>query len=232
MQRQLLPVNEIFQTIQGEATHAGRPSVFVRLQGCPVGCAWCDTKHTWYTEPSDVVTIDVMMDKTAIQTPQHAKMDTTDLCMAITGFQAQHVVLTGGEPCMYDLTDVTTRLLQIGMSVQIETSGTFPIHCHPSTWVTVSPKLAKPGGFLVRTNSMSRANEVKLPVAIQRDIDVFDDFVNGLPVDTRPTERGVPIWLQPVWQNAAKSSQALCIRVATERGWRVSLQTHKFAEVR
>lgn len=41
------PINEMFQTLQGEGYFTGVPAIFIRLQGCPVGCAWCDTKHTW-----------------------------------------------------------------------------------------------------------------------------------------------------------------------------------------
>ena len=46
------PINEMFQTLQGEGYFTGVPAIFIRLQGCPVGCAWCDTKHT-YREPGD-----------------------------------------------------------------------------------------------------------------------------------------------------------------------------------
>ncbi len=41
------PINEMFQTLQGEGYYTGVPAIFIRLQGCPVGCSWCDTKHTW-----------------------------------------------------------------------------------------------------------------------------------------------------------------------------------------
>lgn len=41
------PINEMFQTLQGEGVYTGVPAIFIRLQGCPVGCSWCDTKHTW-----------------------------------------------------------------------------------------------------------------------------------------------------------------------------------------
>ena len=55
-------INEIFQTIQGEGYFTGVPSVFVRLQVCPVGCAWCDTKQTWTAEAQDETTLgDIML---------------------------------------------------------------------------------------------------------------------------------------------------------------------------
>ena len=61
--KHIYPVNEIFQSIQGEATFTGTPSIFVRLQGCPVGCAWCDTKHTWEIDPKFVVNKTIMLAK-------------------------------------------------------------------------------------------------------------------------------------------------------------------------
>src|SRR4051794_25490444 len=56
-------VNEVFESIQGEARHAGTPSVFVRLQGCAVGCPWCDTKHTWAADPDQEVSPEAMLAK-------------------------------------------------------------------------------------------------------------------------------------------------------------------------
>ncbi len=230
MLSQLLPVNEIFETIQGEATHAGRPSVFVRLQGCPVGCAWCDTKHTWFTDELQQVSRVVMLSKTGEPKSTYALMTVVQVLAAVAVNEARHVVLTGGEPCMYNLVQLTRDLLQGGYSVQVETSGTYPIHVHTGTWLTVSPKLKKPGKKHVMPDAVARASEIKLPVAIQRDVDDFDEYVQGLDPASRPHARGIPIWLQPVWQTP--HGQDVCVKVATERGWRVSLQTHKFAGLR
>lgn len=228
----VLPVNEVFHTIQGEATHAGRPSVFVRLQGCPVGCAWCDTKHTWDTLAEDVVPMASMLNKTEQATRFYAVPPLRDLLDVVTAFDCTHVVITGGEPCMYDLAPFTQALLQLRYGVQVETSGTFPINVYRGTWVTLSPKFNKPGGREVIPDAFLQASEVKLPVAIQRDVDDYDAYAMTLPYDHTPQVRGIPVWLQPVWQNAAKSSVALCTKVAKERNWRVSLQTHKYVGIR
>lgn len=56
-------LNEVFETIQGEGVFTGVPAIFVRLQVCPVGCSWCDTKQTWSAEPSDFTDLDTIMAK-------------------------------------------------------------------------------------------------------------------------------------------------------------------------
>ena len=58
-----LPVNELFATVQGEGAYTGTPAVFVRLQGCNVGCPWCDTKHTWTVDPDNAISAEAMLAK-------------------------------------------------------------------------------------------------------------------------------------------------------------------------
>lgn len=218
----MLPVNEIFETIQGEASYTGTPSVFLRLQGCPVGCPWCDTKHTWDTEAKDEIAIAVLLEKQA-DAPTFARMSERELIDIVRTFQARHVVITGGEPCMYDLTLLTGQLIGLGHTVQIETSGTYPVRVHPQAWVTVSPKVGMPGGLLVLPESLKRANEIKHPVGRDRDIDNLRMVLH----DANPAAL---VWLQPLSQS--EKATALCIDEATANGWRVSIQTHKFLGVR
>lgn len=141
----MLPINEIFETIQGEACKAGTPSVFVRLQACPVRCPWCDTKHTWFVDLERRVSIADMMIKTE-DTHTWAMMSPEDALLAVQAFSARHVVIAGGEPALYDLRPLTTLLVGSGFSVQLETSGTQAIQANPYTWVTVSPKVGMPVG--------------------------------------------------------------------------------------
>lgn len=158
----MLPINEIFETIQGEARKAGTPSVFVRLQACPVRCPWCDTKHTWFVDPERRVSIADMMIKTE-DTHTLAMMSPEDVLLAVQAFSARHVVITGGEPALYDLRPLTTLLVGSGFSVQLETSGTQAILANPYTWVTVSPKVGMPGRRSVLAEALRRANEIKRP---------------------------------------------------------------------
>lgn len=218
-----LPVNEIFETMQGEATFTGTPAVFVRFQGCPVGCHWCDTKHTWETKPEKVIMITGMLMKYEDE-DTYANMTVLELMEVLNQFKARHIVLTGGEPCMYDLTEITTAIIQTGKTVQIETSGTFPIRCHPDAFVTVSPKLDMAGGYKVMQESYARANEIKFPVGKEVDFQKLTEQV--MPYVPRET----PVWMQPLSQN--KTATNLCVSKATEHNMKVSIQTHKFIGVR
>lgn len=218
------PVNEIFQTLQGEATFTGTPSVFVRLQGCDVGCPWCDTKHTWSTSDLLATSVHAMLDKQS-DGETFAYMAVDVLVAHLLGaFTARHIVITGGEPCVHDLRPLTSALIDAGCAVQVETSGTEPILVAPETWVTVSPKIGMPGGKQVRLDAIERANEIKHPVGKAIDVERLQDLLVAAP-------RHPPIvWLQPLSQS--QKATGVCIDEATENGWRVSLQTHKFAGVR
>lgn len=218
----MLPVNEIFQSVQGEATFTGTPSVFVRLQGCPVGCGWCDTKHTWELNHDHVVSIHSMIDKQN-DSESHAIMSALDLTYLVSEkYSAKHIVITGGEPCLYDLIELTTLLINNGCSVQIETSGTKAIYCHKDTFVTLSPKIGMPGGLKVLESNWALADEIKMPVGKQSDIEKLRANV--------PAQYMSKVWLQPLSQS--KSATKLCVDQATENGWKVSIQTHKYLGVR
>ena len=220
-----LLVNEVFESIQGEGAFTGVPSIFVRLQGCPVGCPWCDTKHTWETKPESVRDQDVIMMQN--EDTEHyftASPDSLFALFAAQGYQAKHIVLTGGEPAMFDLTAISEAAIAKGYSVQIETSGAFEIKCDKDVWVTLSPKIDMKGGYKVRDDAILRANEIKHPVAMQKHIDELDTLLAQSSLTEYPV-----IYLQPIsmQQRATDLAVATCIK----RNWRLSLQTHKFIGV-
>ena len=212
----MLPINEIFNTIQGEANFTGTPSTFIRLQGCPVGCGWCDTKHTWNLLDQ----VDSIIDKKS-DSPTHAMMSIGDI---LKNINQKHIVITGGEPCLYDLTPLTTLLIEAGYSVQIETSGTHEILCHDDSFVTVSPKLFMAGGLNVLQTSYARADEIKYPVGKQKDIENI--LCHVLP----NINEQIKIWLQPI--SMSKKATKLCVDTAKKYDWRLSIQTHKQIGVR
>jgi 7-carboxy-7-deazaguanine synthase len=218
-------VNEIFQTIQGEGVFTGVPSVFIRLQGCPVGCAWCDTKQTWWVQESDKTSISDIIIKTA-DSPTWCSMSAKELVSLYQRqhYTAKHIVITGGEPCIYDLTALTLAFEAIGCQCQIETSGTYPVFTSQATWVTVSPKVAMKGKLAINGSAMARANEIKHPVATTKDIEQLDHLLIQHQIAS-----STEIALQPISQK--ERSTQLCIDTCIARNWRLSIQTHKYLNI-
>lgn len=221
----LYPINEMFQTLQGEGFYTGAPAIFVRLQGCPVGCSWCDTKHTWEKIDNRQQTLIEMVNKSA-ESDYWAQADSDQLVALIAerGWTAKHIVITGGEPAIYDLLPLTSAFEQQGFQCQIETSGTHPILCSTNTWVTVSPKVNMRGGYDVLNSALLRANEIKHPVARQRDIDALDLLLSQLP----PASQTL-VALQPI--SCKPAATKLCIETCIARNWRFSMQTHKYLNI-
>jgi 7-carboxy-7-deazaguanine synthase len=224
----VLPVNEIFETIQGEGSFTGAPSVFIRLQGCPVGCPWCDTKHTWMMD-GERIGFDAMLGKIQ-DADSFTEVEVRDLVdYVLHGTTSRHVVVTGGEPAIYNLISLTGDLLDgrrgPPRTVQIETSGTHEIRADSRTFVTVSPKVDMPGGLALRRQALARANEIKMPVGKVDDILALEKLLQDYGV-----EIGVPIWLQPL--SMSKKATSLCMSEAAKRGWRVSIQTHRLLGLR
>lgn len=218
------PINEVFETIQGEARFTGAPAVFVRLQGCPVGCAFCDTKHTWAQDPRHEVHFDEIVDKFD-EGPSWAWASVDQIIDYLDETSSSHVVFTGGEPAMFDLTRLTDEIIASGRTVQIETSGTFEIRVSDEAWVTLSPKIGMAGGLKVRRDAVQRADEIKMPVGKSADIQKLKEFLDLMDLEVEPL-----VWLQPLSQQ--EKATALCIEAARENGWRLSAQLHKYLKVR
>jgi 7-carboxy-7-deazaguanine synthase len=220
-----LLVNEVFESIQGEGAFTGLPSIFVRLQGCPVGCPWCDTKHTWEVKSELETSSDIIMMQNE-ETEDYFATDAEGLFALFKrhSYQAKHLVITGGEPCMFDLSALTASAIAQGFSVQIETSGTFEIKCHEDTWVTLSPKINMKGGFEIRDDALLRANEIKHAIAMEKHVEELDQLL------ARPALKSIPlIYLQPI--SMQKRATELAVATCIKRNWRLSLQTHKFIGV-
>ena len=117
------PVMEHFYTIQGEGAYTGCAAYFIRLGGCDVGCVWCDVKDSWDAD-------------------KHPQMSVKELTSIVKQTPANIVVITGGEPAMYDLHPLITSLQNSQCRVHIETSGAYPIQGEPD-WICLSPKKNK-----------------------------------------------------------------------------------------
>lgn len=214
-------INELFETIQGEGSFTGQPSIFVRLQGCPVACSWCDTKHTWAVNLDDKISSEKMLNKTQ-ESDAWSELNVEEILQIFVenNYRAKHVVITGGEPCMYDLTPLCTLLENNGYSCQIETSGTFEINTTDKCWVTVSPKVNMKGGYKILSQSMQRANEIKHPVATEQHVDDLKALLIEHQVQS------TPVYLQPISQK--KRATELAIETCIDNNWRLSVQVHKY----
>jgi len=214
-------INEIFESLQGEGSFTGQPSIFIRLQGCPVGCSWCDTKHTWDIALSDEVTKEVMLAKSQ-ETPQWAGLSVEQVLALVVerGYNAKHVVITGGEPCMVDLTALCHAFEKLSYSTQVETSGTFEILVSNKCWVTVSPKINMRGGYPILNSAMKRANEIKHPIATEQHVDDLKTLLAEHHI------ANTPVYLQPISQKPRATE--LAIETCIANNWRLSVQVHKY----
>lgn len=218
-------VNELFETIQGEGFYTGMPAIFIRLQGCDVGCAWCDTKYTWEVDPNQQTQLNLITDRSN-ESMRWSGVNASQIIDEIKrlGYNANLVVITGGEPCMYDLRELTQLLHEFGFNTQIETSGTYPILVDDNSWVTVSPKINMRAKKEVLLSALERANEIKHPVGTEKDIEQLDELLR--PVQSLQDKT---ICLQPISQKA--KATALCMEMCIKRNWRLSVQLHKYLEI-
>ncbi len=121
-----MQVAEVFYSIQGEGVTAGLPAVFVRLQGCTVGCSWCDTKYSWDPEGGSAVDLDALVEE-------------------VSAYPCRRAVVTGGEPLESPSFALLLKALGVqGFAIEVETSGTVqpPPSVDRSVQWNVSLKLA------------------------------------------------------------------------------------------
>jgi len=204
----LLTINEIFHSVQGESTYAGRPCVFVRLTACDLRCSWCDTQYAFY---------------------EGHKQSVEDVLARVEGYKCPLVELTGGEPLLQD--DVyllMDRLLELGHTVLVETGG------HRSTArvpraVTTILDVKCPGSGESHRNDWSNLerlrphDEVKFVIADRADYDFARDVVSRYDL----AARSAAVHFSPVHgrQSARELSEWV---LADHLPVRVQLQLHKF----
>lgn len=194
------PVMEYFYSVQGEGKYTGVPAFFIRLGGCDVGCVWCDVKDSWDASQYPEMSVD--------QIVEEAKKHSTKL-----------VILTGGEPAMYDLSALTSKLKEAGYTVNIETSGAYLL-IGDFDWVTFSPKKFK----APIPSAIERADELKVVVFNKSDLAWAETFEKQVPENCL-------LYLQPEWDKREKMEKVVFDYVLKYPKWRVSLQTHKYLGV-
>lgn len=191
---------EDFYTLQGEGAYQGRAAYFIRLAGCDVGCVWCDVKESWTMEAHPMVDIDTIV--------QRASQSGAPIA-----------VITGGEPAMHDLGELTQRLRQAGMRTHIETSG-----AHPLTgqwdWICLSPKKFK----APLPSVYGQAHELKIIVYHKSDLDWAEQEAARTSPDCR-------LFLQPEWSREKEMLPLIIDYVKKNPRWTVSLQVHKYMHI-
>lgn len=194
------PVMATFSTIQGEGFYSGVPAYFIRFAGCDVGCVWCDVKESWDAE------------KWPIQ-------NLSEIVQEWEASGIQTVVITGGEPAMYDLSVLVSEIQHKGGRVHIETSGAYSLKGNWD-WVCFSPKKFKasdPSIYPV-------ADELKVIVYNKSDFKWAEEFADKVSPDCL-------LLLQPEWEKREEMMPLIIEYVLKNPQWHVSLQTHKYLGV-
>ncbi len=196
----LLPLMEEFYTIQGEGYNTGKAAYFIRLAGCDVGCHWCDVKESWDAELHPLTAADVII--------QHAAQH-----------PAKAVVITGGEPLMYNLEYLTLQLQQQQIRTFIETSGAYPLTGYWD-WICLSPKKFKAPLPEVALN----AHELKVIVFNKSDFLWAEQHAQMVSPQCK-------LYLQPEWSKVNEITPLIVDYVMNNPKWEVSLQTHKYMNI-
>jgi len=219
-----LLVSEIFHSIQGESTHAGRPCAFVRLTGCNLRCAWCDTAYSW----------------------ENGRMMSQDeIIRTLKDFGCGLVEITGGEPLMQpEAPELARKLVEMGFEVLVETNGTFPVDILDERVTAIVDIKCPSSGMSEHTlwknlELLRPKDELKFVIASREDFDYATQVVERLPVRIKhppaTTEHffgasllnAGRIHFSPVLDRLAPSELAAWI-LAVGLPVRLSLQLHKY----
>ena len=195
----MLPLMEEFYTIQGEGFHTGTAAYFIRIGGCDVGCHWCDVKESWNAE---------LHPPTGI-----------DLIVANASKYSETVVVTGGEPLMWDMNLLTQKLKENNRKVHIETSGAYPL-TGIWDWICLSPKKNK----LPTQTVYENAHELKVIIHNKHDFIFAEE-------QAEKVNSNAILFLQPEWSKNDEMTPLIVDYVMKNPKWRVSLQTHKYLNI-
>ena len=195
-----LPIMEEFYSIQGEGFNTGKSAYFIRVGGCDVGCHWCDVKESW--NPN-----------------LHPLTDVDQIINNVQQYPARSIVITGGEPLLYNLGYLTQQLQKNGVEVFLETSG-----AHALTgswhWICLSPKKNLPP----LPEVYNRADELKVIIYNRDDIKWAENHAGKVNENCR-------LYLQPEWSNRDKVMPMIINYVMQHPKWNISLQTHKYMQI-
>ena len=182
---------EHFYTIQGEGFHQGRAAYFIRLGGCDVGCVWCDVKDSW-------------------DAAKHPLIDVETLISEVKKTPAELVVITGGEPLLHGLDNITEQLQKAGLETNIETSGSSTLS-GSWNWICLSPKKFK----APLPEVVPYANELKIIVFNNSDFMWGEKFAANVSPQCK-------LYLQPEWTKAAAMTPLIVEYIKDNPKWELS----------
>ena len=195
-----LPLMEEFYTIQGEGFNTGKAAYFIRLGGCDVGCHWCDVKESWDAELHPLTSADTIVENAS-------------------KYPGKAVVVTGGEPLIYNLDYLTKKLQERGIKTFIETSGAYPLS-GSWDWICLSPKKFKAP---VPSIALS-AHELKVIVFNKSDFEWAEKHAEMVSPHCK-------LYLQPEWSKSKEMTPLIIDYVMQHPKWEISLQTHKYLNI-
>ncbi|MGQ9620796.1 MAG: 7-carboxy-7-deazaguanine synthase QueE [Bacteroidales bacterium] len=195
-----LPLVEEFFSIQGEGFHTGKPAYFLRLGGCDIGCRWCDSPFTWNPDIHPLIPV-----KSIIRNVMKSGTDS--------------VVVTGGEPLMWNLNFLCKELKKNKIMTYLETSGTYRLS-GIWNWICLSPKPFREPLEKI----WLAANELKIIVGES------EDFIWAEECRKKVNKKCL-LYLQPEWKSYKNIMPAIVDYVKKNKLWRISIQTHKFMNI-
>ena len=188
---------EMFSSIQGEGFNTGKAASFLRFAGCNVGCVWCDVKDSWDAK-------------------EHKSLSSNEIISELSEFETKNLVITGGEPMMYDLSALSDQLRNRGFKLWLETSGAYKVS-GKYEWLVVSPKKFKPALDEV----LEVADELKIVIYHKADLEWALQYKEKVKPNCK-------LYLQPEWSKRDKMGLLISDFIKKNPEWRISLQTHKY----
>ena len=196
----MLPLMEEFYTIQGEGFNTGKPAYFIRIGGCDVGCHWCDVKESWDAGLHALTHADLIVENAS-------------------KFPAKAVVVTGGEPSMYQLDYLTSQFKKNNIVTYVETSGAYPLSGQWD-WICLSPKKT----MEPLPEIFQRADEIKVIIYNKHDFIWAEQNASKVSPSCK-------LYLQPEWSRSSEMLPQIIDYVMQNPKWNISLQTHKFMNI-
>jgi 7-carboxy-7-deazaguanine synthase len=196
----LLPLMEEFYTIQGEGYNTGKAAYFIRVGGCDVGCHWCDVKESWDANLHPLTKAETIVEH-------------------VTETGADSVVVTGGEPLIYNMGHLTKLLKANRISTFIETSGAYELS-GDWDWICLSPKKT----MSPLQEIYSKANELKVIVFNKHDFIWAEEQASKVGKDCY-------LYLQPEWSKNSQVLPLIIEYVKANPKWMISLQSHKYMQI-